>query len=74
MNDVYATHYRTRVAGSLRPSDAGQAVRLAGWVNRRRDLGGLVFLDLRDRSGIVQVSFDPSSVSAECVCPPPPSV
>ena len=50
MNDVFATHYRTRVAGSLRAPDAGQTVRLAGWVNRRRDLGALVFLDLRDRA------------------------
>jgi aspartyl-tRNA synthetase len=65
MTDVFSTQFRTRAAGSLRASDAGQTVRLAGWVNRRRDLGALVFLDLRDRAGVVQVSFDPSSVSAE---------
>ena len=45
-------------AGTLRPGDAGKAVRLMGWVNRRRDHGELVFVDLRDRSGLVQVVFD----------------
>jgi aspartyl-tRNA synthetase len=53
------TSYRTHVAGSLRLGDAGQSVRLVGWVHRRRDLGGLVFLELRDRSGRVQLSFGP---------------
>ena len=49
--------YRSaRAAGTLRAGDAGTAVRLAGWVHRRRDLGSLVFLDLRDREGVVQVS------------------
>jgi aspartyl-tRNA synthetase len=46
---------RTHEAGTLRPADAGSRVVLAGWVARRRDLGGVVFLDLRDASGIVQV-------------------
>ena len=56
-----ATSYRTHLAGSLRSSDAGTDVRLVGWVHRRRDLGGLIFIDLRDRSGRVQLSIGPDS-------------
>lgn len=59
MNDTFATSYRTTAAGSLRADDAGIDVALIGWVHRRRDLGGLVFVDLRDRAGLVQISFDP---------------
>jgi aspartyl-tRNA synthetase len=53
-----ATSYRTHSAGQLRASDAGASVRLAGWVHRRRDLGQLIFLDIRDREGITQVVVD----------------
>jgi aspartyl-tRNA synthetase len=49
---------KTRDCGTLRLADAGQPVTLAGWVHRRRDHGALVFLDLRDRSGLVQVTCD----------------
>jgi aspartyl-tRNA synthetase len=58
------TGLRSDVCGALRPSDVGRRVRLAGWVHRRRDHGSLVFIDLRDRYGIVQVVVD-AAVAAE---------
>ncbi|MDF2177172.1 aspartate--tRNA ligase [Aliiglaciecola sp. CAU 1673] len=50
---------RTDYCGNINASHIGQEVTLRGWVNRRRDLGGVIFLDLRDRQGIVQVVYDP---------------
>ena len=61
----FKTALRDTLCGSLRLDNVGTRVRLGGWVHRRRDLGGLVFIDLRDRAGIVQVSFDPANASAE---------
>ncbi|WP_102796108.1 aspartate--tRNA ligase [Bowmanella denitrificans] len=53
---------RTDYCGNINASHIGQEVTLTGWVNRRRDLGGVIFLDLRDRQGIVQVVYDPDLV------------
>lgn len=52
---------RTVYCGQLNATHVGQQVTLCGWVNRRRDLGSLIFIDMRDREGIVQVFFDPDS-------------
>jgi aspartyl-tRNA synthetase len=59
MRPPRANPYRDAWAGELDTSRAGERVRVAGWVHRRRDLGGLVFIDLRDRSGVLQVVFHP---------------
>ena len=53
--------YRDTWCGDPRAGDAGREIRVAGWVHRRRDHGGLVFIDLRDRTGLLQVVFHPES-------------
>ncbi|MEZ4735722.1 MAG: aspartate--tRNA ligase [Caldilineaceae bacterium] len=55
---------KTHTCGELNRSDVGQKVTLAGWINRRRDHGGLIFLDLRDRFGITQVTVDSEASAA----------
>ena len=60
-----ATSLRTHLGGALRAEHVTQRVRLGGWVHRRRDLGGIVFIDLRDRAGLVQVAFGPDWASPE---------
>ncbi len=53
--------YRTHTCGQLRPADSGKTARLSGWVHRKRDLGGVLFVDLRDHYGIVQLVANPDS-------------
>jgi aspartyl-tRNA synthetase len=60
-----ATTLRTHRCGALRAEHVGRRVVIGGWIHRRRDLGGLIFLDVRDRDGIVQVSFDPASTAPD---------
>jgi aspartyl-tRNA synthetase len=62
--EIGRTSLRSRMVATVSVSDVGAPMRLAGWVHRRRDLGGLVFVDLRDRSGLVQVSFGPAWTEA----------
>ncbi|MGD9816126.1 MAG: aspartate--tRNA ligase [Hyphomonadaceae bacterium] len=55
--------YRTHTCGALRAADAGKPARLSGWVHRKRDLGGVLFIDLRDHYGITQLVANPGSAA-----------
>src|ERR1700760_3421665 len=60
LKDFLPMHaYRTHTCGQLRKENVGQNVRLSGWMNRRRDHGGLLFIDLRDHYGITQCVVEP---------------
>ena len=63
--ELQKTSYRNRALGGITATEAGETLQLCGWVHRRRDLGGLYFIDLRDRSGLLQVSVGPDWTDAE---------
>ncbi len=62
-----ANEYRDAWCGQVLPGRVGSEARVAGWVHRRRDHGGLIFIDLRDRTGLVQLVFDPDDAAPEAV-------
>jgi len=65
MMNISKTYPRTHMCGQLNKENADKKVQLCGWVQRRRDLGALIFIWLRDRTGIVQLVFD-NAINAEC--------
>jgi len=61
MLDLLAGNRRSHFATDLNISNSEEKVTLMGWVHRRRDLGGLIFVDLRDHSGVIQIVFNPEN-------------
>ena len=61
MNGLHRTHRCTEVSNK----NVGETVTVMGWVQKRRNLGSLIFIDLRDRSGLLQIVFDDTSVGAD---------
>ena len=59
---------RSHYCGEINASNIDAEVEVCGWVHRRRDHGGVIFLDLRDRTGIVQVVYDPDTQDSFCNC------
>ena len=64
-DSVFSTSLRSDACGSIRREDIGRKVRLGGWVHGKRDLGGLIFIDLRDRAGLLQLAFGPEWSDSE---------
>ncbi|HYI79229.1 MAG TPA: OB-fold nucleic acid binding domain-containing protein, partial [Thermoleophilaceae bacterium] len=61
--ETFENKYRNAWCGLARPEQVGKELRVAGWVHRRRDHGGLIFIDLRDRTGLVQLVFHPETAA-----------
>ena len=70
--ELFSDLKRTDYCGNFRIGDAGKTITVFGWVQRQRNLGGLIFIDLRDRTGILQLAFDETTDPAAAnTCWPP---